>query len=144
MRILSNSHGLKISIISLWTSILGAIILIFLLFFPYKVVTINSPQKVLTPIVKAGEAVTISSDYCKYIAIGGTASKDLVGGDISLPLTPVFSNTPTGCHIVIRAYIVPSFTPPGKYKITTTTVYHVNFLRDVSVKYETEEFTVIK
>lgn len=117
--------------------------LYYLAFFPFNAATIESPSEVLTPIVKTGEYLVITTKYCKYIDIPATVSRSFTNGVvISLPETT--SNVPLGCGTVTRRFLVPPEILPGKYRLDSNFYYRLNIFQIQIIHATTKEFEVIE
>ena len=116
-------------------------------FWPFRVLAPQvQPYRILTPVVAAGQPVVYEANFCKYTAAPALVTRGLYGENgafISLPT--VATNLPSGCHVVQSATtVVPSTAMPGRYTIELTLTYHVNALRDITVKVQTATFTVTR
>jgi len=116
-------------------------------FWPFRVLeTRVQPYRILTPVVQAGQPVVYEADFCKYTDAPALVTRGLYGENgsfISLPT--VATNLPTGCHVVQSATtVVPITTTPGQYSVELTLTYHVNALRDITIKVKTATFTVTR
>lgn len=58
-------------------------IIIFMLVWPFKTVTVVQPMKILTPEVKAGDIIRYEIDYCRYIETDSSISWILIPTDES-------------------------------------------------------------
>lgn len=112
-----------------------------LLLWPIKVGDYHTPYKVTPQAIEAGQTVSYISDYCKYVPIKAEVTRTIVDGTVIF-LPTATTNLPTGCHKVAVPVTVPINTPPGKYHIEITLVYKINFLREISVTLQTEDFIV--
>ena len=137
-----------------WVAIacsIGLVLLItYWLAWPYKIATQNGPAKILTPVVKNGEEVRYTLDFCKYREIVPTSvTRQLVDGVIyTLPAPNSSRVLSLGCKVV------ESSTPiilPGCAEcynrdvyLELISTYQVNPLRRVTVKFTTEKFKVVK
>lgn len=114
--------------------------------WPYKVLTVNSVT-VVGDNLKPGDSLDYIADYCKYMDIAPTVYRDLVDGVIynlnSADEPTRKTNNPVGCHkIRMHAGHVPDVAG-GKYKLMMRNVYKVNAFRDITISFETPEFTII-
>jgi hypothetical protein len=114
--------------------------------FPIKVVDINVERfNILNEnnTVKAGGTLKHEVEYCKYVDMPSSISRQFINGLIfSMPESIV--NNPTGCNKIIANTIVPHELPTGKYFLRTVVRYDLNPIRSFSVTIDTEEFTVIE
>lgn len=102
------------------------------------------PYRVLTPVVQRSQPLIYEADYCKQTTAPAVVTRTLYGDTgtfINLPT--IATNLPEGCHVVQSATtVVPATAPPGRYTLELTLTYRVNALRDITVKVQTEKFTV--
>ena len=115
-----------------WATILSGLTLClyigYLLTYPFKVS--ETKFEVLSPVVKPGGNLVLKTDYCKWMALPATSTRQLVDG-IIIELPPSVTNLDTGCHVVIRYIPIPTGVPDGKYRYKTTVEYHISILRTV-------------
>lgn len=116
-------------------------------FWPFRVLEPQvQPYRILTPVVAPGQPVIYEANFCKYTQAPALVTRGLYsenGAFISLPT--IATNLPSGCHVVQSATtVVPSTAMPGRYTIELTLTYHVNALRDITVKVQTATFTVTR
>jgi hypothetical protein len=129
-------------------TILGAFVLTayiaYLLLWPQTVMWQEEPIKVSPKIVKAGDFVTLSFNYCKYKEAVGDVSIYLVDNQI-FSLRTVQSALPIGCRSDLKYPIqIPPTVSPGVYHIRETLDFHLNPLREVHYSYDSEDFEVVK
>jgi hypothetical protein len=118
--------------------------LIYLLSFPLTPLVLNGPFKVVTPVVKQGEALIYKVNYCKAKGIGaGHVARTLVDG-ILYNLPEAYGTLQEGCRIVNITVEIPKVIPPGVYYLRILSTYEINKLRTVKIESSTERFTVIK
>jgi len=115
------------------------------LLYPYKPIVFNNlPLKVENKIVKAGDPMVYSVDYCKFNILLPTATKFFVNQIIYMLPTETVVAKAVGCRVVQVQITVPHNLPPGPYFIKITYHYQVNPIRTVDISVQTEEFEVIK
>jgi len=113
----------------------------YLVFWPVKVADYNQPYKVRPNIVEAGQTLTYTTNYCKYIDVPPTVSRTLIDGTVIYFPTET-TNLPTGCNKKDVQLVIPKNTPPGVYHIEITLTYKVNPLKEVTSRILTDEFRV--
>ncbi len=116
-------------------------------FWPFRVLEPQiQPYRILTPVVAPGQPVIYEANFCKFTNAPALVTRGLYGENgsfVSLPT--VATNLPSGCHLVQSATtVVPNTTPAGKYSVELTLTYHINALRDITVKVKTDTFTVTR
>lgn len=110
---------------------------------PVKTATVESPMKVLTPIVKAGDDVVYHVKYCRYSQAPAKTYKSLVGASIvNLPVTE--SAAPTGCRENDVHLNVPAYVEPGQYYVKSVAEFQINANRVERIEYESELFLITK
>lgn len=117
---------------------------LYQLYYPVKVLEpLNVPYPVLTPVVKVGDRLTIVSKYCKYGTFPMTVSRQLQG-ETFITLAPLTPTLPNGCHESKAAStVIPTGTPPGRYRLVYATSIQINAFRTITVAAETREFSVV-
>lgn len=124
--------------------LLTALYIGYLLFFPFKTLTVNSqPYKITTPQVHPGENVSYVADICRHTEVEAVTKRSLISpaNTVYLPDRP--SKLGTGCAEVTVKALIPIETPEGRYKLHLDISYQVNPLRNITKTVETEEFDVI-
>lgn len=137
----------KLLQVASWATIITAIFLMLLvgfwMLYPYKTLTFKtSKYPVLNRSVVSGTSLSFISDYCKYIDLTATTSREFVDGVI-YPVPETITNREKGCKNVIVTVPVPQELPSGKFHLLIHYVYRVNPLRTIVVNHETEEFNII-
>lgn len=129
-------------------SIVGLTVIIIwntvLLSYPFNYLEFNvKPIPVVNKRVAAGESLILLIDFCKNTAKVSTVDVVLLGKTY-VRLPPTRGSHPGGCYRKeVGLFVVPSNTPPGKYRAVVTNTYQVTDKREVVVSTETEEFEVI-
>lgn len=118
----------------------------YLMFFPFKVIVLNSqPIAVTNRVLQAGEPLHYILDYCKSIETPASVSREFISADrdviIAMPVST--SLLPMGCHKLTIAEDVPRYVPPGIYKMRQTRTYRLNAYRDIPYVFESESFEVL-
>lgn len=120
-------------------------LIVFWMTYPYKTVVFNQqPFKVDTKVVKAGESLTYTVDYCKYTDITPTVTRHIANGFIFQLSASAAVKKDVGCGKIKVHTLIPSTIPPDTYHLKVSYAYKVNPIREVYVYAETEEFQVIK
>jgi len=131
---------------AIWLIIIAALGLIvtfiYWAIYPYNVIEYsNLPAKVEEVVVKRGEHVHYSLDYCKYIDIGATITRSFEDGLVYS--TPEFENNfGLGCSSKKIAVYVPKALPPGLYRLKNIYHFKVNPIREIEYINYTQEFVV--
>lgn len=140
-----------------WTSFFGMISGIFLIlyflylaFYPFPTVTVKQPLHVITPIIKRGELLRYSVEYCKLTDKEANIIHQLIG-DQSLRIDGagvVISNATLrveeGCGTLIKGIPIPEFTPPGEYHLEEWVCYDVTPLQKSCMLLVSDHFEVIE
>lgn len=113
------------------------------LVWPKTILTVNRlPMEVLTPTVRAGEAVRIRIDYCKTEERHSLGGMTLARRGELITFPAVMSSLPKGCHVMILSYHIPAWVPPGNYKAYITREYRPTVFRETHVLIESDAFDV--
>jgi len=123
-------------------AIIIALIVVGLLVWPYKIISMEQPHKGLTPVVKAGEDVRYEVTFCKHSDIIGDIDIQLVD-DVIYNIVPSKASNLMGCKDTVGYKTIPKSIPDGTYYLRFTITYKVNPLRTITETYETEKFQVI-
>lgn len=119
----------------------------FLAFYPFKVVDVVSPYPVLNEnkTVKRGTDVYYLVEYEKFMQVRAESTWFIVCQDGNLvTLAPTYTNFPVGKKTVTRSMTVPMKTSLGKCKMVQTIEFKVNPLQTQTFNFESEEFTVVE
>lgn len=123
---------------------LSIVYIVYLIVFPINVLTVNS-AKVLTPTVKAGEALVYELDYCKSGNYESSVTRSLTDS-IVYNFPQVNGNLEGGCHVQpIVAVVIPSeeVVPTGTYYLKITVEYDINPLHKETVTFQTDTFEIV-
>lgn len=136
----------KASEVSLVIIALVIIGVLYMLFWPFKVIAIKeNPMPIITKVVAAGDYATHKFTVTKYGAYPCVLSKMLIVSDTGsvIYIGTVGSNVDRlGTWVQKGRSLIPEYTPPGKYHIRIEAVYSVNPLRKMSFVFVTEKFEV--
>ena len=132
----------------IWTTIITAMVLLlyvlYLLIWPFQTIQVNTQlNKVLTPVVTAGEDVVFLFDYCRITERPSTITRTLRNDAFSAPLGVINSSAVPGCYVLEARVPIPGTIPPGRYFVYSVNVTEVNPLRTIAVPHSTEPFEVI-
>ena len=122
---------------------LGIFYIFFLLFYPFKTLTVNSSHALNTP--KAGEVLMYEVDYCKYTTAPATVFRTLHTVDETsiVPFPAVDTISITGCNKVsVPLQLYPS-TPPGAYYLQVDVQFKINALREIHYQFRTNPFKIL-
>ncbi len=112
--------------------------------FPYNPLEIDEPVKIMTPVVKAGDAIIAEFTFDKNTEITPEISITLVDGVVYT--IPSYSPENVVGHTddkLVRVMTIPVSMPCGIYHLHWTAVYKMNPIRDVTVKYSSETFKIL-
>lgn len=116
----------------------------FLAFYPYKPLVIkNNPIEVLDPVVEPGGVVRHKYDVCINNDVPVRIQKEIVNG-FHVALSPVDARPGIMCGEIITSTKIPDFMPEGTYYITMSGTMKVNPIRDITIKWRTQEFKVVE
>lgn len=116
---------------------------IYFQYYPFHIIDIHSPLKILTPKVKQGKVVIYLLDYCLYKSYPITVSRSLVDGTlIELPTNREV--LPIGCHQIPMQVPIPSGSSPGVYYINGIKSFLVTQTRKIDVSFTTDKFEITK
>lgn len=106
----------------------------------------NNPLPTDKPAYVAGEIVRLRLSFCKYTDASYTLHKQFEDGLIwGVPLTTLPGTSAGVCDTIWTAgTIVPVTLPPGNYRISGTSVFHVNPLTDREVRWQSQFFEVVR
>lgn len=112
------------------------------LYWPVKVLEVETPVKILTPKVHPGESVKYEVHFCRYTDGVGKVTRTLYG-PVIIPTAVVASLAEKGCRVVTVLFPIPSDIPVGEYHIKWIAEFPVNERRTITKMYESENFMVI-
>jgi hypothetical protein len=95
-------------------------------------------------IVKSGDYLIYSVDYCKHVDITPQISKSFVDGIVYVIPDTVGASFPIGCGVNRIQIYVPKALPPGVYHLKIVFKYQVNPIKSVTYNLATENFTVVR
>jgi len=112
--------------------------------YPYKPVVFNDPEfPIINNIVKQGQMLIYTSNYCKYMNIPAQVTRTFAN-EILYVTPSTITNRPMGCNIIHISVLVPQELPIGTYQLQQTYVFQVNPIRQITITEKTEEFQVIQ
>ena len=116
-------------------------------FNPVQVIVLNAyPMRVITTENYRGSiGMTYEIDYCKHVDVIATLARELVatdGRDLVVMLPLVAGALPIGCHLYHATEMIPTYVPPGRYKLRVTRMYRMSVHYDIPPVLETQEFEV--
>jgi hypothetical protein len=133
---------------SMGVILLAAFIMGYVLFFTYypfrTVEYLNSPFPVLNAnkTVPAGGELIYQVNYCRHTSLPSLVTRNLVN-DVLYTLSDAIVNAPPGCNIINTVVKIPKDIISGKYVLKSTITWNINTFRSITVRTETEEFTVV-
>ena len=90
-----------------------------------------------------GETLNYAFDYCKHVNVPVKMYGTWID-TVKIDMPVVEIKSPIGCGSRISSlYKVPKILPSGKYHFEVELVYQVNPIRQVHVKYRTQDFQII-
>lgn len=120
--------------------------LVFNSLYPYKVLSFNVARYiVLTPVVRAGNYLSLEADYCKYMPVPSHYAVEFIdvkSGAITPTDEKFVANTHIGCRKVPFNILIPTGLYPGRYFVRLNIDYGVNSLRRIEYTIESEEFDI--
>lgn len=150
----SNGTIMQILVI-LWFLSVGYFFVLKL--FPYRWIEYyNDPFPVKNKVVRAGEVLEYTVDYCRFNDHQAAFSKDIIStnGGVAISLASYTSSFGINCkwytgnkghsEVLIRSTVIPSNLPPGEYFMKMTVEQRANPVRILTFSVETEPFTVIE
>jgi len=130
------------SLLSITISIIILVIIIGIHIYPYRLLEVEDPVKILTPLIRSGEHVKYETSFCKYTNLNGMVSKKLID-DYVYVTAPKMVSSDKGCQTIQGFMEIPKYMPSGMYKIGFTVEYQVNFFKTITIKYYSEDFNII-
>lgn len=93
--------------------------------------------------VQAGTLLRYQVNYCHGLDTSQVlVNRELEDHGTNIPLPGLAYTTEQNCETVDRAVGIPSFTPPGPYRLKITTEIEVNPLRHIRQEWRTDSFLV--
>lgn len=117
-------------------------------YFTFHKVTIlqvyNEPVEVMGEPLRAGEALTIELDFCKFTDDTAAVTPELIGHDVPNRYLPTFiSDTKKGCYNeAFTVGNVPLSAPSGTYTLRLAIEYNTNALHRQFLTIESKPFDV--
>lgn len=111
-------------------------------FFPYTPLTLNALPTVDPLEAHAGNLVLVEMNYCEPENITYEVRWTIVGKfRYDLPITG--GSLDSGCHVEMKAVVIPREMPPDLYRLEMDFTYHMNPLRMITVSTQTNTFRVV-
>ena len=130
--------------------IISAIALFIIAVYPFNVLVVESPLKVLTKVVEQGDCVFVMMDYNQSVEGPSTITAQvLTDGGLIIASHQLGLRLPEGKHAIKIGFTLPrNITAPGgkttlKAKLEITSRYEILGFRNVDVAYCTEEFQIV-
>ena len=118
--------------------------LAFNLLYPYPTMIVESPAKILNPIVHQGEILQVQINCEKFTDRPGVVTRQIIN-EIIYVMPSYISNYPVGKNNKVSySTRIPNELPPGTYYIRTTIEYEFPPFRKIDYIFDTEQFTVVK
>jgi hypothetical protein len=137
----------SIMVLAFLILIAASLMIIFVAFnllYPYPTMIVESPAKVLNPIVRQGEALQVQINCEKFTDRPGLVIRQFIN-DIIYVMPSYVSNYGIGkSNRVSLSTKIPTELPPGEYYVKTTIEYEFPPFRNITYSFDTEMFTVVK
>jgi hypothetical protein len=119
----------------------------YIFFWPIPTIRYNHlPLPVAAGPIRPGEALPLTVDYCKYVAMPERVVGQIVTDDadrVVLAMGGLDRNLEPGCHVIkTRIWHVPADTQPGRYRAEFTLTYLLFNIRTVTAHSYSQPFTV--
>ena len=131
------------SSVLLFVSLVVLCIFVTMLVYPYKVAHVKSPAEVVKKEYYAGDALEYRFEAVVFNSYPVVEVRRRLDNGVHYVMESSHPPTPKVGHVdaIITSNIIPKV-PPGEYKMVFEAVHQVNFLRPISVFWETEKFIV--
>lgn len=119
----------------------------FQMFYPFQVVEFKYPvTKVISKEVKIGNPLKYQVDNEQLTHnVKVDVTYRLICGEFQLVRPNNLYITTKGKNKYINSgFVIPEYTPLGKCRLETISVFHYSLFRDIVIRRSTEDFTVIK
>lgn len=121
----------------------------YLLFYPFRVIDVKQPLRVVTKQVRPGSNFEYIVDYCKYGDYPASVVRSINcietdGRLFSYQYPAVATVTLPGCrqtHVIVP---IPLSAKPGMCTLVTKPTYQVNPVRQTGITSQSEPFQIIK
>jgi hypothetical protein len=135
----------------------GSLILLYLAFVDggKPIIVYNEPVMTVEPefnehgdfvekkVFYTGEQLTYAFDFCKTRNVPVEMYGSYID-TVKIDMPVVKLKSPTGCSKRISSnYKIPKILPSGMYHFEVELIYQVNPIREVKVKYRTQQFEII-
>jgi len=131
-----------ISSVLLAISLIALGVVTFWLVYPYKVIEIKGSEfKVENKVVRRGDVIRFTSDYCKYMDIASTITRIFSNG-VLFYTNPITSGAKKGCGTATISVKIQDELSPGEYEIQNIYQYKVNPIRVITIRHNTEKFEI--
>jgi hypothetical protein len=132
-----------ISYIAILLGILTILTVTYWLTYPYEPLVFQDEKfPVINKIIKRGEMVVYTSNYCKYADLPALVTRTFKNELIFLTPTSI-TNRPIGCNSITIAVTIPKELPSGIFRLENTYEFQVNPIRKIIVLEDTEDFQVV-
>lgn len=117
--------------------------------YPFEILTVNTPMKVITPIVEQGDCVFVEMEYEQKIVGASIVTVQVVTDDnINIANQILGLNLEPGKNIIKIGFMLPrniNFPPDKKIikaKLKLTSRYEIYGFRNIDSHYSTENFNI--
>jgi hypothetical protein len=135
----------KTQLLLMYLFTVGAVIYFIIvgwwILYPYKILTIDHPIKILSSEVKAGEMLWYQISYVKHKEMEGILTRKLLN-DYVVELRSAVVNQRPGKDNPIVGVMTPIHAQPGRYTLSWSVTYKVNPIRSITVSAESEPFII--
>jgi hypothetical protein len=132
------------------TLIISAILLFIVAVYPFDVLSVDTPLRVLTPIVEQGDCVFVLMKYNQKVDGPATITAQVITEQESIIASQQLSlKLQTGEHETVIGFTLPRniTTPKGettlRSKLEITSRYEIFGFRNLDITYCTEKFLII-
>lgn len=133
-----------VSYFTLLASLIFIVVVSFWAIYPYDITDFkNSPFPVNSKVVKQGDEISYTVNYCKHLPMESFVTRQFVD-DILFAVPGIYTNVSTGCHIQDASLMIPKTLPVGKYHVNLSYSYHPNPIRTITISARTEDFEVVE
>ena len=130
--------------------IVSSLLILFIAMYPFEIMSIKSPLRVVSKEVQQGDCLFVEMDYKKSITATSIVTVQVITkDDISVANQILGLDLPSGTHKKIVGFMLPrninlySKTDYITAHLKMTARYQIWGFRNIDIEYETEEFKII-
>lgn len=115
----------------------------FINFYPFTLVEVRQPMRVLSNVVERGDTLAYVIDYCKFTKIKPTIERFLVSevGEKYMISSPPY-NANVGCAVATGSILIPDDVKTGRYYIRVESTFFIPPTREMLYTYVSESFEI--